>query len=101
MDDVRFEVFTAVVMKIASYEMLRRVAIVRTDVSEEIGASIIRLTRIGEIETTLAVTINRRTMRSNTMACNLRTLRRTTKSCHKFFVLLRSMRRCKLGYRCS
>jgi hypothetical protein len=44
----------------ASYGMLRRVALVRTDVSEELSASIIRLTRIGELGTTLAVTSNRR-----------------------------------------
>jgi hypothetical protein len=41
--------------------MLRRVALVRTDVSEELSASIIRVTRIGELETMLAVTSNRRT----------------------------------------
>jgi hypothetical protein len=35
--------------------MLRRVALVRTDVSEELSASIIRVTRIGELGTTLAV----------------------------------------------
>jgi hypothetical protein len=34
--------------------MLRRVALVRTDVSEELSASIIRVTRIGELGTTLA-----------------------------------------------
>jgi hypothetical protein len=34
--------------------MLRRVALVRTDVSEELSASI-RVTRIGELGTTLAV----------------------------------------------
>jgi hypothetical protein len=34
--------------------MLRRVALVRTDVSEEHSASIIRVTRIGELGTTLA-----------------------------------------------
>jgi hypothetical protein len=33
--------------------MLRRVALVRTDVSEELTASFIRATRIGELETTL------------------------------------------------
>jgi DNA-binding TFAR19-related protein (PDSD5 family) len=38
----------------ASSEMLRRVALVRTDVSDEISASFIRVTRIGELETTLA-----------------------------------------------
>jgi hypothetical protein len=40
--------------------MLRHVALVRTDVSEEPGASFIRVTRIGELGTTLAVTRNRR-----------------------------------------
>jgi hypothetical protein len=38
--------------------MLRRVALVRIDVSEELSASFIRMTRIGELETTLAVTSN-------------------------------------------
>jgi hypothetical protein len=42
--------------------MLRRVALVRTDVSEEPSASFIRVTRIGELGTTLAVTSNRRTL---------------------------------------
>jgi hypothetical protein len=46
----------------ASSGMLRRVAVVRTDVSEELSASLIRVTKIGEIGTTLAVTSNRRTM---------------------------------------
>jgi hypothetical protein len=45
--------------------MLRRVALVRTDVSEERSASIIRVTRIDELERTLAVTNNRRTLRRN------------------------------------
>jgi hypothetical protein len=43
--------------------MLRHVALVKTDVTEGRGASIIRVTRIGELET-LAVTSNRRTQRS-------------------------------------
>jgi hypothetical protein len=43
--------------------MLRRVALVRTDVSEELSAPIIRVTTIGELTTTLAVTSNRRTLR--------------------------------------
>jgi hypothetical protein len=34
--------------------MLRRVVQVRTDVSEEVSDSIIRVRRMGEIETTLA-----------------------------------------------
>jgi hypothetical protein len=46
--------------------MLGRVALVRTDVSEELSASFIRVTRIGELATTLAVTSNRRTLRRNT-----------------------------------
>jgi hypothetical protein len=42
--------------------MLRRVALVRTDVSDEPGASFIRVTKIGELGTTQAATSNRRTM---------------------------------------
>jgi hypothetical protein len=44
-----------------SSEMLRRVALVRTDVSEERSAYFIRMTRIGELGTTIAVTSNRNT----------------------------------------
>jgi hypothetical protein len=40
--------------------MLRRVAFVRTDVCEESIASIIKVTGIGELGKTLAVTSNRR-----------------------------------------
>jgi hypothetical protein len=40
----------------ASSGMLSRVSLVRTDVSEELSASIIRMTRIGELGT-LAVTL--------------------------------------------
>jgi hypothetical protein len=43
----------------ASSLMLRYVAFVRTDVSEELSASIIRVTKIGELGTTLAMTSNR------------------------------------------
>jgi hypothetical protein len=43
----------------ASFGMLRRVALVRTEVLEELRASIIRVIRIGELGT-LAVTSNRR-----------------------------------------
>jgi hypothetical protein len=49
----------------ASSGMLRHVAVVRTDVSEELSAFVIRVTRIGELGTTLAVTSNRRTLRRN------------------------------------
>jgi hypothetical protein len=44
--------------------MLRRVALVRTDVSEEHSASIIGVTKIDELGTTLFVTSNRRAHRS-------------------------------------
>jgi hypothetical protein len=47
--------------------MLRRVALVRTDISEEPSASIIGATRIGELGT-LAVTSDRRTLRINTVS---------------------------------
>jgi hypothetical protein len=57
----------------ASSGMLRRVALVITDVSEEFSASFIKVTRIGELGTTLALTSNRRTLRRNT---------KYTDSCH-------------------
>jgi hypothetical protein len=40
----------------ASSGILRRVTLVRTDVSEELITSFIRVTRIGELGTPLAVT---------------------------------------------
>jgi hypothetical protein len=51
--------------RMPSSGMLRRVALVRTDVSEELRASFIRVTRIGELGN-LAVTSNRRTLRRST-----------------------------------
>jgi hypothetical protein len=51
-----------------SSEMLRRVAHVRTDVSEDLSASFIRMTRIGELGTKLAVTNNRSTLRRSQRA---------------------------------
>jgi hypothetical protein len=80
-----------------SSRMLRRVALVRTDVSEELSASFIGVTRLGELGTTLAVTNNRRTLRriselGTTLAVtsNRRTLRRIgissqRASVHRFF----------------
>jgi hypothetical protein len=56
-----------------SSRMLRRVALVETDVSEEPRASIIRVT-IGELGTTFAVT-NRRTLRRDTSILDLVFLR--------------------------
>jgi hypothetical protein len=52
--------------RMASSGMLRRVALVRTDVLEEPSASFIRVTRIGELGRAVAVTSNRRTLRRNT-----------------------------------
>jgi hypothetical protein len=46
--------------------MLHRVALVRTDISEEPITSIIGVTRISELGTTLAVTSNPRMLRRNT-----------------------------------
>jgi hypothetical protein len=46
--------------------LLRRVALVRTDVSDELGTSFIRVTKIGELGTTQAATRNGSTLRRNT-----------------------------------
>jgi hypothetical protein len=54
------------VWRMASSGMSRHVALVRTYISEELSASIIRVTRIGELGTTFAVTSNRHTLRRNT-----------------------------------
>jgi hypothetical protein len=48
-----------------SYVMLGRATLVRTGVSEERIAPIIRSTRIGELRTMLAVTSNRSTLQRN------------------------------------
>jgi hypothetical protein len=45
--------------RMTSSGMLRRVALVRTDVSGELSASFIRVRRIGELGTTLVETSNR------------------------------------------
>jgi hypothetical protein len=55
-NDVRFAVSMAVIVKKPSSEMLRHVALVRTNVSEERITSIIRVTRINELGTPSAVT---------------------------------------------
>jgi hypothetical protein len=48
--------------------LLRRVALVRTDVSEEPGASFIRVTRIGKLGTTQAATSSQR---ASVASCSL------------------------------
>jgi hypothetical protein len=48
----------ALTPRMASSGMLRRVTLVKTHDSEELSASIIRVTRIGELGT-LVITINR------------------------------------------
>jgi hypothetical protein len=70
--------------------MLRRVALVRTDVSEELSAFIIRMTRISELGTTLAVTSNRRMLRSSPI---LVTLMKEALSSSETSVLTRDTRR--------
>jgi hypothetical protein len=45
--------------------MLHRVVLVGNDISEELIASIIRVTRICELGATLAITINQSTLHAN------------------------------------
>jgi hypothetical protein len=47
---VRLKVFTAVAMKNGVFWDVTPYALVRTEVSEELSASFIRVTRIGELE---------------------------------------------------
>jgi hypothetical protein len=55
----------------AFFGMLHCVALVRTDVSEELSSSFISVTSIGELETTLAVTANRRSVRRWLVTANV------------------------------
>jgi hypothetical protein len=79
--------------------MLGQVALVRTDVSEELGVSFITVTRIGELGTTQAATNNRRTLRRNTK-CSSETsvLTRTTRRDNPEDTILHSHRRENLKY---
>jgi hypothetical protein len=73
--------------------MLCRVALVRTDVSEELSYSIIMVTRIGELGTTLAVTRNRRKLRRNIKYKILVTLMMEMLSSSETSVLTKATRR--------
>jgi hypothetical protein len=80
----------------ASSGMLRRVVLVRADVSEELSASFIRVTRIGELGTTLVVTSNRRTLRRNNVVPSspiLVTMMKEAVSSSETSVLTRATRR--------
>jgi hypothetical protein len=55
------------IRRMPSSVMLRRVALLRTDISEDRGSSIIRVIRIGALGTVLAASNNRRTLRRNTI----------------------------------
>jgi hypothetical protein len=57
--------------------MLRRVALVRVDVSEELSPSFIRETRLGEPGTTLAIFSQRASVSSYSKRCSY-----FTDSCH-------------------
>jgi hypothetical protein len=66
---VRFEVFMAVTMKNAFFWDVMPCGSCKYHVSEELSASIIRVTRIGEPGIALVVTGNRRTLSNNTKCC--------------------------------
>jgi hypothetical protein len=70
----------------ATSGMLRPVALLGTEVSEERKSSINSVTRIGELGKTLAVISNRRTLRRNT-ACVGCYLRVTLFLVHRFLSL--------------
>jgi hypothetical protein len=61
---LRFEVFTAVTMKNGVFWDVTPCDSCKSRLSEELSASIIRVTRIGYLATTLAVISNRRTQRA-------------------------------------
>jgi hypothetical protein len=76
--------------------MLRRVALVRTDISEELSASFIWLKRIGELGTTLALNSNRRTLVTTSVVHSspiLVTLMREALGSSETSVLTRATRR--------
>jgi hypothetical protein len=66
--------------------VLHSVAPVRTDVSKELSTSIIRVTRISELGTALAVTSNRRTLRRNTNISSYKSHMTLTSQKKPFFI---------------
>jgi hypothetical protein len=60
--------------RMASSGMLRSVALVRTDVSEELSSSFIMVTRNSELGTTLAVISNRHMLQRNTKTLGTKSL---------------------------
>jgi hypothetical protein len=89
--------------RMASSGMLRRVALVRNDISEVLSVSFIRVTRIDELGKTLALTSQRLTLRSMrrllvtanvvTSSPILVTLMKETLSSSEMSVLTRATRR--------
>jgi hypothetical protein len=77
----------------ASSGLLRRVAFVRTDVSEELSASIIRVTRICQLGTTLALTRSRVTVSVVRSSQILVTLKKEALSSSETSVFTRTTRR--------
>jgi hypothetical protein len=72
--------------------MLRRVDLVRDDISEELSPSIIRVTRISELGTTLPVTSKRRTLYVVSSSPNLVTLVMEALRSSETSVLIRATR---------
>jgi hypothetical protein len=68
-ENLKWKKFKALI-RMASSGMLHRVALVRTDISEELSASFIRVTRIGELGM-LAVTRNRCTVQRLLVTANV------------------------------
>jgi hypothetical protein len=78
--------------RMASSGMLRRVALVRTDISEERFASIIKVARIGVLGTTLEVTSNRRTLLFVRIVCRFLVTANVRSSTILFTLMMEAIR---------